>query len=55
MGGSDDGEICLIEDDREDDDSSEEDNNNLEQDLAIFDKDQADVIRNLANKAMQLE
>ena len=55
MGGSDDGEICLIEDDREDDDSSEEDNNNLEQDLAIFDKDQADVSRNLANKAMQLE
>ena len=53
--GSDDGEICLIEDDREDDDSSEEDYNNLEQDLAIFDKDQADVIRNLANKAMQLE
>ena len=36
--GSDDGEICLIEDDREDD-SSEEDNNNLEQDLAHFDKD----------------
>ena len=53
--GSDDGEICLIEDDRENDSSEEEDNNNLEQELAIFDKDQADVIRNLATKAMQLE
>ena len=36
--GSDDGEMCLIEDNQEDD-SSEEDNNNLEQDLAHFDKD----------------
>ena len=53
--GSDDGEICLIEDDRENDSSEEEDNNNLEQELAIFDKDQADVIRNLALKSMQLE
>ena len=54
MGGSDEGEICLIEEDREDD-SSEEDNNNLEQDLALFDKDQADVIRNMATRAMFLE
>ena len=52
--GSDDGEMCLIEHDREDD-SSEEDNNNLEQDLAHFDKDQADVIRKLATKTMILE
>ena len=55
MGGSDDGEICLIEDNREDDSSEEEDNNNLEQDLALFDKDEADVIRNMAVRAMQLE